>query len=63
MTGQEFVGNCIVCAEAKQTNAPGTGRLVEESEDITLYIDTCVPIQTQSQEQNRYFMTMTTKPH
>lgn len=63
MTGKVSVGNCNVIVEAKQTNAPATGRLLEESENFTLHSDICGPIQTQLLGGNCYFMTITTTLH
>lgn len=52
-----------MCAEAKQTKAPATDRLVEKSENITLLIDIFGPIQMQSLGGNCYFMKMRTTTH
>lgn len=62
MTSTEFAWNYTVCAEAKQSNAPATRSLLEESEIIAVHTDICGSIQIQSRGGNCYFMTMTTTP-
>lgn len=49
--------------ETKQSKEPSTGKRVEDSENLTLYIDRYRPIAAQLLGGNRYFITTTTTSH
>lgn len=55
--------DCPTCTQTRQTKPPAIGKLIDDAQDITLYMDICGPFQKETYCGKQYFMTMTTTPH
>lgn len=63
LTARESDANGDICVETKQSKAPATGKLVEDSENVTLHIDICGPLPVRSLGANSYCITITKTPN
>lgn len=60
ITEVEKAQDCLACTNANHTQRKYNGKLITEENTITIYANTCGPIQTRSHGGDRYFLLLTT---
>lgn len=54
---------CKICVRVKHVRELSTGKLAENSKEITIHMVVCGPFQTQTFGGKRYLLAMSTAPH